>query len=45
MKPKIKKPAEKEIAEAKSWPIWEKEESEFPWEYEYLVAFSIKGFL
>lgn len=34
MNPKIKKPAEKEITEAKSWPIWEKEESEFPWEYD-----------
>ena len=34
MNPKIKKPSEKEIAEAKSWPIWEKEESEFPWKYD-----------
>lgn len=34
MKPKIKKPTDKEIAEAKSWPIWEKEESIFPWEYD-----------
>lgn len=33
MKPKIKKPTTKEIAEAETWPIWEKEESEFPWEY------------
>lgn len=34
MKPKIKKPSEKEITEAKNWPIWEKEKSEFPWEYD-----------
>ena len=33
MNPKIKKPSEKEITEAKSWQIWEKEESEFTWEY------------
>lgn len=34
MKPKIKKPTDKEIAEVKSWPIWEKEKSEFPWKYD-----------
>jgi hypothetical protein len=34
MKPKVKKPTEKEKQEAESWPIWEKEESEFPWEYD-----------
>lgn len=33
MKIEIKKPAEEEIKEAKSWPVWEKEVSEFPWEY------------
>ena len=33
MKPKIKKPSDKERQEAGSWPIWEKEESKFPWEY------------
>ncbi len=33
MKPTIKKPTEEEKKEAESWPIWEKEESEFPWEY------------
>ena len=33
MKPKVRKPTEKESQEAQSWPIWEKEESEFPWEY------------
>jgi uncharacterized cupin superfamily protein len=31
MKPKVRKPTEKEQKEA--WSIWEKEESEFPWEY------------
>ncbi len=34
MKPKVKKPSAKEQQEAESWPIWEKEESEFPWEYD-----------
>ena len=34
MKPKIKKPSKREIAEAKNWTIWEKEKSEFPWEYD-----------
>ena len=33
MKPEIRKPTEEEEKEAKNWPIWEKEESEFPWEY------------
>jgi len=33
MKPKVKKPTENESKEAASWTIWEKEESEFPWEY------------
>ncbi|MBD3163889.1 DUF861 domain-containing protein [Candidatus Woesearchaeota archaeon] len=33
MKPIIKKPTEEEKKEAEGWPIWEKEESEFPWEY------------
>jgi uncharacterized cupin superfamily protein len=34
MKPKVKKPSPKEKQEAESWPIWEKEESTFPWEYD-----------
>ena len=34
MKPKVKKPTEKERQEAESWPTWEKEESKFPWEYD-----------
>jgi uncharacterized cupin superfamily protein len=33
MKPLIKKPSEQEKKEAVNWPIWAKEESEFPWEY------------
>jgi hypothetical protein len=33
MKPTVKKPTKNEKNEAESWPIWEKEESEFPWEY------------
>lgn len=33
MKPKVKKPSKKEQEEAQSWPVWEKEESTFPWEY------------
>lgn len=34
MKPKIKKPSEEEKKEASCWPIWEKEVSQFPWEYD-----------
>lgn len=34
MKPTIRKPTEEERKEAETWPIWEKEESEFPWEYD-----------
>lgn len=33
MKPTIKKPTDEEKKMAEEWPIWEKEESEFPWEY------------
>jgi uncharacterized protein len=33
MKPEIRKSTEEEKKEASSWLIWEKEESEFPWEY------------
>jgi uncharacterized cupin superfamily protein len=29
----VRKPAEREIKEASSWPIWEKEASSFPWSY------------
>ncbi len=34
MKPNVKKPTQKETKEAQSWPIWEKEESTFPWQYD-----------
>ena len=34
MKPKVRKPTKDESEKAESWPIWEKEESEFPWEYD-----------
>ncbi len=33
MKPNVRKPTKYEKDKAESWPIWEKEESEFPWEY------------
>lgn len=34
MKPTVKKPSIQEKEEACNWPIWEKEISEFPWEYD-----------
>jgi len=34
MKIEVRKPTEKEKKEAASWGIWEKEVSEFPWEYD-----------
>ncbi len=34
MKPEIRKPTEEEKSRAKAWPIWTKEASEFPWEYD-----------
>jgi uncharacterized cupin superfamily protein len=30
----VRKPSDKEIKEAKTWPIWEKEASSFDWEYD-----------
>lgn len=30
----VRKPTEKEKQEASKWGVWEKEVSEFPWEYE-----------
>jgi uncharacterized cupin superfamily protein len=33
MRPEIRKPTDEEKSKAGSWPIWEKEASEFPWEY------------
>ena len=29
-----RKQTEQEIQEASDWPIWEKESSEFPWQYD-----------
>lgn len=44
MKPTVKKPTQKESKEASSWPIWEKEESTFPWEYgEQETCLILKG--
>ena len=34
MKIEIRKPSKEEAKEARSWGIWEKEVSEFPWEYD-----------
>jgi len=33
MKPTIRKPTEEEKSQAETWPIWEKEASEFAWDY------------
>ena len=33
MKIEVRKPTEEEKQEASSWGIWEKEVSEFPWQY------------
>ncbi len=34
MKPEIRKPTEDEKKQARTWPTWTKEVSEFPWQYE-----------
>jgi hypothetical protein len=34
MKPKIGKPTRAEQQESELWPVWEKEESTSPWEYD-----------
>lgn len=34
IKPIVKKPTIEEKDEAKNWPIWEKDQSTFPWEYD-----------
>jgi len=31
---KVYKPSDAEISAAENWGVWEKEESEFPWEYD-----------
>lgn len=46
MEIKIKKPSEEELEElgVKSWPIWEKEVSEFDWHYDSKeICYLIKG--
>jgi uncharacterized cupin superfamily protein len=43
---KVEKPSEEKLAalKARSWPIWEKEVSEFPWEYdEKETCFLLEG--
>ena len=34
MKPTIRKPTDAETTEAQVWPIWQKEASSFPWQYD-----------
>ena len=34
MKPQVRKPTDQEKQTARSWPIWTKEISEFPWSYD-----------
>ncbi len=46
MKIKVEKPTKEKLEElgVKSWPIWEKEPSEFPWEYdETEMCYIIQG--
>ncbi len=43
----VRKPTEEEKKQAESWPVWEKEPSEFAWAYEeketcYILAGSAK---
>jgi uncharacterized cupin superfamily protein len=43
---KVEKPSEEKLAalKARSWPIWEKEVSEFPWEYdEKEICYLLEG--
>jgi uncharacterized cupin superfamily protein len=43
---KVEKPSEEKLAalKARSWPIWEKEVSEFPWDYdEKETCFLLEG--
>lgn len=39
--PTKKTPSEKEITAAKSWPIWEKEKSDFDWHYDSEETFLV----
>ncbi|MDO8481086.1 MAG: cupin domain-containing protein [Nanoarchaeota archaeon] len=44
MEPKISKATAEEKERAKTWPIWEKEESDFPWTYdEEELCYIIEG--
>jgi len=43
MKIEVRKPTEEEKQKAKSWGIWEKEVSEFPWEYDEKESCLILG--
>jgi len=40
----VRKPTEEEKAKMMDWPVWEKEVSEFPWEYsEQETCLIVKG--
>jgi len=41
MEIKVSKPTDEQAAEAKSWPVWEKDPSEFPWEYAQAEEFLV----
>jgi len=44
MQPKIHKATAEEKERAKAWPIWEKEESDFPWTYdEEEICYFLEG--
>ena len=34
MNPTIRKPTPEEKSQAETWPIWQKEISQFPWQYD-----------
>lgn len=36
MKIEVRKPTKEEIITSESWPVWEKEPSEFPWKYDLM---------
>ncbi|NJM14760.1 MAG: cupin domain-containing protein [Bacteroidales bacterium] len=41
---KVKKPSDKEIAEAKNWPVWVKGASNFPWYYDATeICYIVEG--
>lgn len=41
MKIEVRKPTEEELEQAKTWPVWEKEASNFPWEYSEQETFYV----